>query len=173
MQTDFWQGIPEKILPQVLCWQLRSPFRRKRYRKVGEPPSESLFASWIWAGWDSIVNLNDNLATQAYYTDAEWYIINDDSVAIRLNVVPEWNSMQSQHPAPSIMNAFLPNIMPRKDVETTFKEWRDARILGCWTTCASFVFDGTHHKLSTNNHEKLWRESTNFAIKEIWGDTAG
>jgi hypothetical protein len=173
MQTDFWQGIPEKVLPQALCWQLRGPFRRRRYRKVAEPPSEPLFASWSWAGWDSSVNLNDYLAIQAYRTDAEWYIINDDSVATRLNVLPEWISMQSQRPAPSIINAFLPNIVPRKDVDATSKEWRDARILGCWTTCASFVLDGTQHKLSTQNHEKLWRDSTNFAIKDIWGDRAG
>jgi hypothetical protein len=173
MQTDFWQGIPEKILAQALCWQLKGDFDRRRNRPVGQPPSEPLFPSWTWAGWESNVNLNDHLPMKAYRTDAEWYIINDNSVATRLNVHPEWISMQSQRPAPSIIKAFLPNIVPRRDVDASAKEWRGAKTLGCWTTCASFVLDGSHHNLGADYHERQWPKSTNFAIKDIWGDTAG
>jgi hypothetical protein len=173
MQTDFWQGIPEKILAQALCWQLTGTFRRRRLRPVGQPPSEPLFPSWTWAGWDSSVNLNYHMAIKAYRTDAEWYIINNNSVATRLNVHPEWISLQSQRPAASVIRAFLPKIVPREDVDATSEEWRDARTLACWTTCASFVLDGSDHQISSNGHERLWPESTNFAIKDKWGDTAG
>jgi hypothetical protein len=174
MQTDFWQGIPEKILPQALCWQLRGTFRRRTNNVTGQASSEPLFPSWTWAGWDSNVNLNDHMAIQSYRTDAEWYIINKNTVATRLNVHPEWISMQSQRPAPSIIHAFLPNIVPRENVDAKSEEWRDARILACWTTCASFVLDGSRHQLNAaNRHERLWPESTNFAIKDRWGDTAG
>jgi hypothetical protein len=173
MQTDFWQGIPEKILAQALCWQLKGKSVKRLNKPIDQPPSEPLFPSWTWAGWDSSVNLNDHMPIKSYRTDAEWYIINDDSVATRLNVHPEWISMESQRPAPSIIKAFLPNIVPRKDVDASSKKWRGARTLGCWTTCASFVIDGSHHDLGASYHERLWPESTNFAIKNIWGDTAG
>jgi hypothetical protein len=88
MQTDFWQGIPEKFLPQALCWQLRGSFRRRRLWPVDGPPSEPLFSSWTWAGWESSVNLNDYMSISMYRTEAEFYIINDDAVATRLRVEP-------------------------------------------------------------------------------------
>lgn len=174
MQTDFWQGIPEKILPQALCWQLRGSYRRRRCRPADGPPSKPLFASWAWAGWESSVNLNDYMFVKMYRTEAEFYIVNDNAVATRLDVKPEWESMQNQRAHPSVIRAFLPEIVPRHTVDASSKEWRNARTLGIWTTSASFLLDGTHHVLSTDsNHEKLWRDSINFAIKDQYGDTAG
>ncbi|EAT84045.2 hypothetical protein SNOG_08877 [Parastagonospora nodorum SN15] len=174
MQTDFWQGIPEKIFPQALCWQLRGSYRRRRLWPADGLPSEPLFASWTWAGWESSVNLNDYMSIQMYRTEAEFYIINDDAIATRLAVEPEWESMQNQRAHPLVIKAFLPNIVPRHMVDASSKAWRNARTLGVWTTSASFILDGTHHVLTTAyNHEKLWRDSTNFAIKDQYGDTAG
>ena len=174
MQTDFWQGLPEKILPQALCWQLRGSYRRRRLWPPDGPPSEPLFASWTWAGWESSVNLNDYMFVKMYRTEAEFYIVNENAVATRLDVKPEWESMQNQRAHPSVIRAFLPNIVPRHTVDASSKEWRNARTLGIWTTSASFILDGTHHVLSSDsNHEKLWRDSINFAIKDQYGDTAG
>ncbi|KAH8714067.1 heterokaryon incompatibility protein-domain-containing protein [Phaeosphaeriaceae sp. PMI808] len=173
MQSDFWQGIPERILAQALCWQLRGSFSRRRNRPIGGPPSEPLFPSWTWAGWESNVNLNDYMPIRTYRTDSEWYIVNKNSVATRLNVEPEWISLNSQRPSSAVIKAFLPRLIPRHEVDAMSEEWRDARILACWTTCASFVLDGSIHKLSENSHETLWPESVNFAIKDRFGGTGG
>ncbi|KAH7395047.1 heterokaryon incompatibility protein-domain-containing protein [Phaeosphaeria sp. MPI-PUGE-AT-0046c] len=173
MGTDFWQGIPEKLLPQALCWQLRGPFRRRLSKPVGSQSAEPLFPSWTWAGWESSVNLNVHMAIQTYRTDAEWYIINKDGVATRLDVHPQWMTLSRQRPSPSLLKPFLPKLVPREEVDAASDAWRDARILGCWTTGASLFLDGSHHKLGSNNHETQWRESTNFAIKDPWGATAG
>lgn len=173
MRTTFWQGIPEKILAQALCWQLKGDFIRRRNRPVGQNPSKPLFPSWTWAGWDSHVDLNTYMVVKTYRTDVEWFIINSASVATRLDVHPKWVSSQSQRPSPAVLKAFLPNILPREQVDASAPEWRDARILACWTTRASFVIDGSHHRIGTGNHEQLWPKSTNFAIKDARGNTAG
>lgn len=172
-KTDFWQGIPEKILAQALCWQLKGSFYRRRNRPVGQPPSKPLFPSWTWAGWDSQVDLNTYIVTKAYRVDGEWFIVNDKSVATRLDVHPHWISAQSQRPSSSVIRPFLPCIVPRNEIDAKSEDWRDARTLACWTTRASLVLDGSIHQLSTIGHERLYRESTNFAIKDAYGVTAG
>lgn len=172
MGTDFWQGIPEKILPQALCWQLRGPHRKRLSKPTGTQSAERLFPSWTWAGWESSVNLNVHMAIQTYRTDAEWYIINKDGIATHLDVQPQWMTLSRQRPSASLLKAFLPKLVSREEVDAKSDAWRDARILGCWTSSASFYLDGSHHKLN-DYHETQWRESTNFAIKDPWGATAG
>ncbi|KAH7088955.1 heterokaryon incompatibility protein-domain-containing protein [Paraphoma chrysanthemicola] len=172
-RTDFWQGMPEKILAQALCWQLRGPYKRRRNRPAGQPPSKPLFPSWTWAGWDSQVNLNTFMVTKVSRFDGEWFIVNEKSVATRLDVHPHWISSRSQRPSSSVIKPFLPRIVPREEVDANAEDWRDARVLACWTTRASFVLDGTVHQLGIPGHEQLWRESSNFAIKDAYGDTAG
>ncbi|KAF2032733.1 hypothetical protein EK21DRAFT_98838 [Setomelanomma holmii] len=172
MQTDFWQGMPEKILAQALCWQLRGGFYRRRNRLAGQPPSKPLFPSWSWAGWESQINLTDYLNIKFFRTDAEWYIVNARSIATRLDIYPQWVSMRSHQPSASILKPFLPNIVPRESVDPTTEEWRDARTLASWTTRAFMVLDGSYHQLNSR-HEQLWPQSTNFAIKDSRGVTAG
>jgi hypothetical protein len=172
MHTSFWKGMPESILAQALCWMLSGQFRRRRSRPPGQPPSKPLFPSWSWAGWESRVDLNNFMAINTYQSEAEWFIINEDSVATRLNVLNQGVPFHySQHRPASISN-FLPQIVPRQEVDATSEKWRDARILACWTTCASFLLDGSRHLLDTQ-HERLWPESANYAIKDVQGVTAG
>jgi hypothetical protein len=71
MQTDFWQGMPEKIMAQALCWQSQGSFSRRRNMPFGQPPSEPLFPSWSWAGWEGPINLNTFIPVDAYRSDAE------------------------------------------------------------------------------------------------------
>jgi hypothetical protein len=173
MNTQFWQGIPENILVHALCWQLRGDFQRRRNRPAGQPPSKPLFPSWTWAGWDSRINLNMHMAIRAYRSDAEWYIINNASVATRLVVHPEGNSLESQRLTASSLKTLLPQLALREEVDASSPEWRDARTLACWTTRAFFEIDGSRHQLDTDRHERQWPKSTNFAIKDSQRITAG
>jgi len=173
MRTSFWQGLPEKILAQALCWQLRGGFYRRRNRPVGQPPSDPLFPSWSWAGWDSQVNLDHDLPVKAYRSEAEWFIVNETGVSTRLNVQGEFPGPLSQRPSPSVIQAFLPKLVPRIEVDANSREWRGARILACWTARASFVLDGSCHSFGVERYERLWPQSTNFAIKDAQGVTAG
>ncbi|PVI00628.1 hypothetical protein DM02DRAFT_562728 [Periconia macrospinosa] len=173
MGTSFWQGMPESILPNALCWQLRGPFRRRRMQAPGQPlPSKPLFPSWSWAGWESRVNLNYHVDVKTYQSEAEWFIVNDDSVATPLNVLNEGEPFRYSKHRPPPIEVFLPKIVPRVEVDATSPEWRDARILACCTTCTSFLIDGTRHLLNTI-HEKLWPQAANYAIKDSQGVTAG
>lgn len=176
MQTDFWQGIPEKLLPQALCWQTRGAHRRRMDKPDGRQSPKPLFPTWTWAAYDSSVNLNDHMPIEEYRTDVEWYIINDAGFATRLDVHPQyplWMTMSRHRPSPMLLKTFLPNLVPREEVDANSEAWREARTLGCWTTTASFYLDGSHHKLGYDTHEMMWTQSTNFAIKDQWGATAG
>jgi hypothetical protein len=175
MQTDFWQGMPEKIMAEALCWQLKGPFSRSRNRPSGQPPSEPLFPSWSWAGWEGPVNLNSFIPINAYRSDVEWFIVNDNSIATRLNVWPDVFSKYSPpKSSDSGIDLYLPHLVPRHEVDATSQHWRDARTLACWTTCASFLIDGSTHIVnSKDGEERLRPESTIHTIKDIQGVTAG
>lgn len=82
-------------------------------------------------------------------------------------------TMSRHRPSPMLLKTFLPNLVPREEVDANSEAWREARTLGCWTTTASFYLDGSHHKLGYDTHEMMWTQSTNFAIKDQWGATAG
>jgi len=173
MRTSFWQGMPENILAQALCWMLNGPFRRRRIRTPGQPiPSKPLFPSWSWAGWDSRVDLNNYMAINTYQSEAEWFIVNENSFATRLDVLNQGETFRYSQHRPAPIEAFLSKIVPRVEVDATSPEWRDARILACWTTCTSFLIDGSLHSLDIQ-HERLWPESANYAIKDGRGVTAG
>jgi hypothetical protein len=188
MQTDFWQGIPEIILPLALCWQLDGRFQRRETELDGETAFSMLFPSWSWAGWDSPVSLNTFMPICACKNEAEWYIMNDNAVATRLRTQPDDNSEvagpakiehddargpeTSPFESASLQHT-LPRVVPRSQVDATSPEWRDARALWCWTTCASFLLDGTKHAVSANRHERIWPRSHVFAIKDTQGNTAG
>ncbi|KAH7089773.1 heterokaryon incompatibility protein-domain-containing protein [Paraphoma chrysanthemicola] len=166
MQTDFWQGIPENILPLALCWQLQGNFRRRKIELNGQVASSTLFPSWTWAGWDCPVSLNLFVPICACENEAEWFIINDNAMAIRLRVQPDDDTEGAE-------KDMMLNVVRRSEVDATSPDWRDARILGCWTTRASFVLDGTQHRVSANRHERLWPRSHVFAIKDMQDNTAG
>ncbi|KNG51980.1 major facilitator superfamily transporter [Stemphylium lycopersici] len=188
MQTDFWQGIPENILPLALCWQLQGRFRRRETELDGETASSMLFPSWSWAGWDCAVDLNEFIPICGCKNEAEWFIINHNAVATRLRVEPDGTSkagdsvkdthddLSGHGKSPSesaMMKDMLPRVVPRSEVDVASPDWRDARMLGCFTTCASFVLDRTQHVVSSNRHERMWPRSHIFAIKDAQGITAG
>ena len=188
MQTDFWQGVPENILPLALCWQLNGRYRRRETELDGETASSILFPSWTWAGWNCRVSLNLFMPICACKNEAEWFIINDNAVATRLRVtsndtIEGVDSAKHAHDDPSghrtspwkcaMTENMLPCVVPRSEVNAASPDWRDARTLGCWTACASFVLDGTQHAVSANRHERMWPRSHIFAIKDAQGSTAG
>lgn len=181
METDFWQGLPEIFLDQALCWVLRGPFRRRRTPpgSTNPLPPAPLFPSWTWAGWASAVNLNYYIAIDEYRKEAEWFIVNDDSIATRLDVLPrrvatiKYSLDGNKNVAPPVtdMKKFLPNIVPRHEIDPGSEKWREAKTLACWTTSCEFIIDGTIHSL--NGHERVWHQSVNLAIKDEKGATAG
>jgi hypothetical protein len=119
---------------------------------------------------------------------AEWFIINDNAIATRLHVEPDdareiAGSARLAHDDPSrhatspsepaIIKDLLPHIVARSEVDVTSPDWRGARTLGCWTTCASFTLDGTQQAVSASHHERIWPRCHVFAIKDPQGITAG
>jgi hypothetical protein len=56
-------------------------------------------------------------------------------------------------------------------VDASSKEWRDAKILACWTTSASFLLDGTTHSLDFLS--LVYPGGVNLAIKDSNGNVAG
>lgn len=176
MQTDFWQGIPENILPLALCWQLNGVFRRRETSDDYVPLTEMLFPSWSWAGWISKVDLNLFMPICACKNDAEWFIINDAGAATRLTI--RVDDKEEDRDANDIIDSDiikkkLPNIVPRSEVTATSAEWRNARTLAVLTTSAIFTLDETKHSVSAIRHERLWPRSQIFAIKDANGITAG
>ncbi|CAN9174446.1 unnamed protein product [Alternaria alternata] len=186
--TDFWQGIPENILPLALCWQSDGRFRRRETQLDGEAASSMLFPSWSWAGWDCPVSLNMFMSIYRCKNEAQWFIINDNAVATRLHVEPDdarkrAGSARSAHDdhsgrgtspsEPAMIKESLPYIVSRSEVDVASPDWRGARTLGCWTTCASFILDGTQQPVSARHHESMWPRCHVFAIKDPQGITAG
>ena len=132
MQTDFWQGVPETVLPLALCWQLDGRFRRRETELDGETASSMLFPSWTWAGWNRPVSLNLFMPICACKNEAEWFNINDNAVATRLRVLSNdttegVDSAKHAHDDPSghktspwksaMMENTLPCVVPRFEVQ--------------------------------------------------------
>jgi hypothetical protein len=180
MGTEFWQGLPEKYLDQALLWQLRGAYLRRRVRPTPGAPSslEPLFPSWSWAGWESPVNLHDYMAISQHRTEVDWFIVRNDGVSVRLkvgqndhvNITYREDGNKDVTPPLINMNDFLPNILPRSQIDISSKEWQKARTLACYTTHNSFLLDGTQHSLG---HEAVWRTSINLAIKDSQDFTVG
>jgi hypothetical protein len=122
MSTAFWQGIPENILPLALCWQLEGDFQRRVNTPLGEAPSGPTFPSWGWAGWLSRVDLNNHFPVQIYRTDAQWFMVNSKGISTCLSVLPVRAGGRIQRPSPNVMKAFLPNMVPRNEVDATSQE---------------------------------------------------
>lgn len=175
LDSDFWQGMPERILPLTLCWQLVGAHRRRREPTLpDQPPSPPLFPSWTWAGWDAKVELLSFLAIKDYESDGEWFVINEQGVATHLDTRPRFPSAHKPVPlTEDILEEILPDRVERDDVDAEAVEWRDARILACWTTVAWFTVDGSTHVLGDREDARFWPRSAVYCIKDAQGVTAG
>jgi hypothetical protein len=181
MNTDFWQGLPENVLDLALCFVLVGHHRRRRNKDGSLVPGNPPFPSWSWAGWESAVNLNDYLPTLRHRTELDWFIVNQSSQAVHLQIAHEHDleitysetGNKDVTPPDIDVRQFLPNIVPRFQIDANANEWREAKILACWTTSVSFLLDGTTQSLSAWGHERVWRQSTNLAIKDGNGKVTG
>lgn len=87
--SKFWQGLPEIFVDLALCWILNGPFRRRKLQAEGFIPSNPLFPSWNWTGWDSRVNLNAYMPIRKHLSEVDWYIVNQTGVAARIQTSQE------------------------------------------------------------------------------------
>ncbi|KAF2733147.1 hypothetical protein EJ04DRAFT_495855 [Polyplosphaeria fusca] len=179
LQTAFWQGLPEIFFDHALNWCLRDSFQRRRipFKLGSAEPRPPLFPSWTWAGWDSNILGDVYILTSDRVTEVEWFIINQQKQATRLLIpndtaisyIPDGN--KNVAPDEYDIRDFLPNIIPRMEVNPLSEEWRDAREIATYTTTARFLMDGTLHNDTTRNrHYPFVRD---MAIKDRNGVVAG
>ncbi|KAF2746013.1 HET-domain-containing protein [Sporormia fimetaria CBS 119925] len=179
MQTDFWQGLPERILDQALCWVSRGSHSRRAYQDGQVRAEDPVFPSWSFAGWNTPVTLNTYLPIARHESVTDWFIVNGVGQAVHLQseARPEgelrYSANGNKDVTPPDVDVFqyLRTVVPRHRVNPMAPEWKAAKILAAWTTRAFFQLDGTTQSL--NGHETVFTKTLNLAIKDANGVVAG
>lgn len=179
METSFFQGLPEIFFDYALCWVPKGAYNRRKSFAVQADfslfdPSNPLFPSWSWAGWETPVNLGFWMASWAYRSEMDWYIVSQKDVAVKLSIPRERHERLTYSgekrgnkyvsPPQRDMKALLANIVPRESIDPMAEEWRNAQVVACYTTSAFFWLDGTPWSLG--GHERAWSGNVNLAIKD-------